>query len=90
MPKVTHPSYIFINHPIRRGKTSKIKEDPLLVFDRALRDGLLQNFKKVYQEDWWPRQGSEAEALMLTFGTGEFLQGVIEEEDCFRREWEEG
>ena len=85
-----HPSYTFINYPRGMRKKPKIEESPLIIFDRKLREGLLKDFKKAYQEDWWPREGSEAETLMLTFGAGEFLQGVIEEEDFFRRDWEEG
>lgn len=77
--------------PPRHRKPSYKKyeqKDPLLDLDTKIRASLTNYRDKCYSDDWWPRQGSEDEALLVTYGLTEFTQGIVEEEERFRRDWE--
>lgn len=68
-------------------QTSK-ERDPLLDLDTKIRLSLSNYRDKLYIDDWMPRQGSEDYALLITYGLEEFVQGIMEEEERFRKDWE--
>jgi hypothetical protein len=69
---------------------AKREKDPLLDLDTKVRAALTTHRDRCFKDDWWPRQGSEDEALLITYGLGEFTQGILEEEDRFIKDWLEG
>ena len=71
--------------PRRRSKKPQVSS--LSDFDHQLREKLSLYRDKFFQEDWWPRQGSEDDALLKTLGMEEFIQGLVEEEDLFKEDW---
>lgn len=78
--------YISNLMPPRKLKRAQILS--LSDFDHQLREKLSLYRDKFFQEDWWPRMGSEDDALLRTLGMEEFVQGLVEEEDLFKEDWE--
>jgi len=78
--------------PVRRYRQRAYakEKDPLLDLDTKIRAALLRDRDRCFKDDWWPRQGSEDEALLITYGMTEFIQGIVEEEDRFKKDWLEG
>ena len=62
--------------------------DPLFDLDSKIRKALIQYRNNCFGEDHWPKQGSEDYALLITYGLDEFIQGTIDEEDRFKKDWE--
>jgi hypothetical protein len=76
--------------PRRRYKWQKAEpKDALLDLDTKVRAALTTHRDRCFKDDWWPRQGSEDEALLITYGMTEFVQGIVEEEDRMKKSWEE-
>ena len=71
--------------PRRRLKKPQVSS--LSDFDHQLREKLSLYRDKFFQDDWWPRMGSEDDALLRTLGMEEFIQGLVEEEDLFKEDW---
>lgn len=64
-------------------------KDALLNLDSKIRTALTTNRDRCFKDDWWPRVGSDDEALLITYGMTEFVQGIVEEEDRMKHSWEE-
>ena len=79
--------------PVRRRqsryKIGRKEKDPLLDLDTKIRVALTTHRDRCFKDDCWPRQGSEDEALLITYGLTEFIQGIVEEEDRMKKSWEE-
>jgi len=76
--------------PRRRGRAYAKEKDPLLDLDTKVRAALTSHRDRCFKDDYWPRQGSEDEALLITYGLTEFPQGILEEEERFKKDWLEG
>lgn len=66
----------------------KKEKDTLLDLDVKIRDALIKSRDRCFGEDWWPRQGSDDESLLIAYGLSEFIQGILDEEERFKRDWE--
>jgi hypothetical protein len=77
--------------PVRRhrGRAYVKEKDALLDLDTKVRAALTSHRDRCFKDDWWPRVGSEDEVLLITYGLTEFPQGILEEEDRFKKSWEE-
>jgi len=84
---ITYHSHV--NRQKLKKQYAKRQKDPLLELDNKIREALTKNRDRCFGEDWWPRVGSDDEALLITYGLTEFPQGVLEEEDRFKKDWEE-
>ena len=78
-----------VNRQKLKQQYGKRERDPLLDLDSKVRDALAKNRDRYFKDDWRPRVGSEDEALLITYGMTEFIQGIVEEEDRFKKSWEE-